>query len=110
MGLSRIGEGRLIGLDEIGNFVEPRDQYYHEDYNQYVEIARQGGKVTQINTWEDSTKTKYLSTASLSYFEGKVSQIVETLYLLDGITVSGTVTTNITRSGGHVSAVEVVRS
>jgi hypothetical protein len=110
MGLSRIGEGRLIGIDEIGEFIQPKDQYYHEDYDQYVELERQGGKVTQINIWEDSTKTKYLSTASLSYSEGKVSQIVETLYELDGATISGTVTTNITRTGGHVSSVEVVRS
>jgi hypothetical protein len=113
MGLSRIGEGRVYGKDDEFVFVEPSDLYYHEDYDQYVEFTRTGGKITQIDVWQDSSKTKYRSTATLSYTLGKVSQIVETLYLEDGVTVSGTVTTNITRQWGNwgpVTAVEVVRS
>jgi len=106
MGRSLFKEDQVFDLD----FVNPDDFYYHEDYDQYVEIGRSGGKVVLINVWQDSSKTKIRSTASLSYSQGKVSQIVKTLYLEDGITVSGTVTTNITRQGSHVTSVEVVRS
>lgn len=110
MGLSRLSETRIYGKEGEFVFIEPRDLYYHEDYDQYVEYTRLGNKITQIDVWHDSNKTQMRSTATLTYSEGRVSQIVETLYLEDGVTVSGTVTTNITRSGGHVSAVEVVRS
>ena len=110
MGLSRIREDRLKAYDDISIFIQPDDLYYHEDYGQYTEIERSGGKVTQVNVWVENTKTQYLSTASFSYSQGKVSQIVKTLYLLDGITVSGTITWTINRTGGHVTSVNEVRS
>ena len=71
MGRSKISENQAVDLD----FVNPDDVYYHEDYDQYIELVRTNGKVTQVNIWQDSGKTEVRSTATLYYSQGKVSQI-----------------------------------
>jgi len=89
------------------------DQLVHEiSEDAYLEITRSAGKTSAITYWTDSGKTiKIRDTVITRDIGGKVSQTVITQYDAAGAAITGeTLTTTITRSGGKVASMTMVRS
>jgi hypothetical protein len=89
------------------------DQLVHEvSEDAFLEIVRVAGKTSSITYWTDSGKTlKIRDTVITRDGGGKVSQTVITQYDAAGAAITGeTLTTTITRSGGKVASMTMVRS
>jgi len=89
------------------------DQLVHEIADSsYLEVTRTAGKVSAITYWTDSGKTiKIREVVITRDGNGKVSQTVETQYDAAGAPITGEIlTTTITRSGGKVENMTMVRS
>jgi len=102
------GEGGLTPVTH-----RPLDQLVHEiAEDAYLEITRVTGKTSAITYWTDSGKTiKIRDTVITRDGGGKVSQTVVTQYDAAGAPITGeTLTTTITRSGGKVESMLMVRS
>ena len=69
--------------------------------NNYVEYIRVSGRVTNIDTWTNSSKTTRIRSTALTYISGRVSQETDKQYDIVG-SLKVTKTTAFIRVGGVV--------
>jgi len=88
---------------------EALDSLVHElAETSYEEVTRLGGLVTDVIVWTDSGKTIKVREMNLTRASGRVSVIVRKQYNA-GVLVQ-TMTSTITRSGGHVASIDHVET
>jgi hypothetical protein len=91
----------------------PLDQLVHEvAENSFLDIVKTGVKTSSVTYWTDSGKTIKIRESLITRDgNGKVSQTVETQYDAAGNPITGeTLTTTLTRVGGKVVNMSIVRS
>jgi hypothetical protein len=88
------------------------DQLVHDiAEDNYTEITRVAGKVTNVTVWTDNGKTIKIRESQITRTAGKVTQVVEIQYDGAGAVIVGeTKTTTITRTAGKVSSIDEVMS
>lgn len=86
------------------------DQLVHNlAENYYEEYQYAGGRVTNVITWADETRTKKIREEQYTYDSGKIVQVVIIQYNAAGAEVER-ITESYTYSGNRVASVSAVRS
>jgi hypothetical protein len=109
--------GQVVSLTAGGSGITPTthrnlDQLVHDiAEDNYTEITRVAGKVTNVTVWTDNLKTTKIRETQITRTAGKVTQVVEIQYDGAGVVIVGeTKTTTITRTAGKVTSLDEVMS
>ena len=106
--LQEVLEDLIIATSSGINEYEHRtlDQLVHDiAEDSFEEIIRSTGKITNLITWTDNTKTTKIREESYSYSSGKISTATTIQFDGDGLEVERTVET-YTYSGVHIISID----